>query len=266
MIHFKYSAGKNTNVRAALTQTYARPNFEDLVQGGEYNLQDNEANLANPNLKPVKAINFDLFGEHYLGTVGIISGGIFYKQLNDFIYKKTTDETFLGTPDVVETQSVNGEKGTLFGFEVAWQQNLTFLPGFLGGLGVYANYTYTTSNAEVEDFAQGEDLTEIELPGQAKHIGNIALSYTKGGFNSRISLNYNGKFISEIDGDDLILIDNRAQLDISLSQTIAKRYTVYAEFVNLTNEEQHELYNTRSTPSQRELYGFWTRFGVKFKL
>lgn len=266
MIHFKYSAGKNTNIRAAITQSYARPNFEDLVQGGEYNLQDNEANLANPNLKPVKAMNLDLFGEHYLGTVGIISGGIFYKRLDDFIYKQTTDEDFLGTPDVEVTRSVNGEKGSLFGFEVAWQQNLTFLPGFLGGLGIYANYTYTSSTAEVKDFAQGDDLTEIELPGQSEHIGNIALSYTKGGFNSRISLNYNGKFISEIDGDDLILIDNRAQLDVSLSQTIAKRYTIYAEFVNLTNEEQHELYNTRATPSQREMYGFWTRFGVKFKL
>lgn len=266
MIHFKYSASKNTNIRAAITQSYARPNFEDLVQGGEYNLQDNEANLANPELEPVKAMNIDLFGEHYLGTVGIISGGVFYKKLDDFIYKKTTDETFLGTPDVEVTQSVNGETGSIFGFEVAWQQNLTFLPGVLGGLGIYANYTYTSSKAEVEDFAQGEDLTEIELPGQAKHIGNLALSYTKGGFNSRISLNYNGSFISEIDGDDLILIDNRAQLDVSLSQTFAKKYTVYAEFVNLTNEEQHELYNSRSTPSQRELYGFWTRFGVKFKL
>jgi len=266
MLHFKYSIDKNTNIRAAITQSYARPNFEDLVQGGEYNPQDNEANLGNPNLVPVKSLNVDIFGEHYLGTVGIVSGGIFYKKLDDFIYKKTTDETFLGTPNVEVTQSVNGENGSLFGFELAWQQNLTFLPGVLGGLGIYANYTFTKSEAEVEDFAQGEDLTEIELPGQAEHIGNIALSYTKGGFNSRISLNFNGKFISEIDGDDLILIDNRSQLDISLSQTIAKKYTVFAEFVNLTNEEQHELYNTRDTPSQRELYGFWTRFGVKFKL
>lgn len=266
MVHLKYSIDKNTNIRAAVTQSYARPNFEDLVQGGEYNPQDNEANLGNPDLVPVKSLNLDLFGEHYLGTVGIISGGVFYKKLDDFIYKKTTDETFLGTPDVEVTQSVNGENGSLFGFELAWQQNLTFLPGVLSGLGIYANYTFTKSEAEVEDFAQGEDLTEIELPGQSKHIGNIALSYTKGGFNSRISLNYNGKFISEIDGDDLILIDNRAQLDISLSQTIAKKYTIFAELVNLTNEEQHELYNTRSTPSQRELYGFWTRFGVKFKL
>lgn len=266
MVHFKYSLGQQTNIRAAFTQSYARPNFEELLQESEYNLADNEANLSNPNLKPVKAVNLDLFGEHYLGSVGIISGGVFYKRLNDFIYKQTTEQTFLGTTGVEVTQSINGDKGSLFGFELAYQQNLTFLPGLLGGLGIYGNYTYTSSEVDVVDFAGGEDLTEIELPGQAKHIGNIALSYTKGGFNGRISYNFIGKFISEIDGDDLVLIDSREQIDVSVNQVIAKNFTVFVEVVNLTNAEQMELLNSKATPNTLEMYGSWTRFGVKFAL
>lgn len=265
MLHFKYSVNKNTNIRAAITRSYSRPNFADLVQGGEYSQSDAEATISNPELKPVQATNIDLFGEHYLGTVGILSGGIFYKKLSDFIYQQTTDQTFQGDPNVEVTQAINGDNASLFGFEVAWQQNLTFLPGILGGLGVYANYTYTASNAEVENFAQGDELTEIDLPGQSEHVGNVALTYTKGGFSGRVTVNFNGAFISEIDGGDLVLIDSRTQLDASLSQTFAKKFTVFAELVNLNNAEQIELYNTEATPKRREQYSFWTRFGLRYK-
>jgi TonB-dependent receptor len=264
MLHFKYSVNKFTNIRAAITKSYSRPNFQDLVQGGEFNRTDEEASIANPDLKPVESINLDLFGEHYLGTVGIISAGIFYKSLDKFIYQQTFNRPFADLALVEVTQAVNGGKASLLGFELAWQQNLTFLPGLFGGLGVYANYTYTHSNAEVENFAQGDDLTEIKLPGQAEHIGNLALTYTKGGFNVRATVNFNGSYISEIDGGDLVLIDSRSQLDVSISQTF-KKITAFGEFVNLNNAQQVELYNNADFPKQREQYGFWTRFGIKFK-
>ncbi len=267
MLHLKYSINDVTNLRAAATMSYARPNFVDLVQGATFDRGDNEAEIFNPDLTPVKAVNLDLFGEHYLGTVGILSAGVFYKKLDDFIYQQTTVRDFQGVADVEVQQSVNGDQAWLWGFELAYQQNLTFLPGVLSGLGVYINYTYTKSEADVVNFSQGQDLNNIDLPGQSDQIGNIALAYNKGGFNGRASINFNGSFISEFDGDDQVIIDDRTQIDISMSQTFYKRrLTAFLELVNITDEANVELFNTAATPKQNAQFGFWGRAGIRFSL
>ncbi|WP_445734353.1 TonB-dependent receptor [Mariniflexile sp.] len=266
MVHLKYNFSDNTILRASATQSYSRPNFQDLAQGAVFNSADLEASISNPDLVPVEAINLDLFGEHYFGTIGLLSGGVFYKKLDNFIYQTTIDRTFRGIPDVEVTQAVNGDTADLLGFEIGYQQKLTFLPGFLKGFVVYANYTYTESKAEVTNFTESdEEAVEIDLPGQAKHIGNAALGYNKGGFDARLSLNFNGAFTSEFDGGDAIRIDNRVQIDFSASQTFAKkRMTVYMELVNLNDENQIELYNNLATPKERQRYGSWGRLGVRF--
>ena len=40
----------------------------------------------NPDLKATYSYNFDLIGEYYFKSVGILSAGVFYKNLNNFIY------------------------------------------------------------------------------------------------------------------------------------------------------------------------------------
>jgi len=267
MLHLKYNFNENTILRASATQSYSRPNFGDLAQGAVFNTADLEAEISNPDLVPVEAINLDVFAEHYFGVVGLLSGGVFYKKLDNFIYQTTTDRTFRGVPDVEVTQAINGDTADLLGFEFGYQQKLGFLPGFLSGFVIYTNYTFTQSKAEVTNFTEGDDgaITEIDLPGQAKHIGNAALGYNRGGFDARISLNYNGAFTSEFDGGDAIRIDDRAQVDFSASQTFAKkRLTIFLELVNLNDENQIEIYNNIATPRERQRFGTWGRLGMRF--
>ncbi|RLD84097.1 MAG: hypothetical protein DRJ10_02115 [Bacteroidetes bacterium] len=263
MLHLKYSINDNNIIRSSITKSYSRPNFQDLVQGATFN--DEEAEISNPNLVPVEAINLDLFSEHYLGSIGLLSGGLFYKKLDNFIYQQTNNGDFAGYQDIEITQSINGDEATLFGFEIGYQQDLTFLPGFLKGFIVYVNYTYTKSNATVENFTQDQDLTDIRLPGQAENIGNAALAYAHKGFKARFSVNYVDSYIKEFDGGDLVILDNRTQLDFSMSQAFAKnKWTAYVELINLTDANQVELFNTSSTPKERQHYGFWGRMGLRF--
>ncbi|HDZ03917.1 hypothetical protein LCGC14_0199090 [marine sediment metagenome] len=265
MLHLKYNFNDNAILRASATQSYSRPNFEDLAQGAVFNSADFEASISNPDLIPVEAINLDIFGEYYFGQVGLLSGGVFYKKLDNFIYQTTTDQTFRGIDDVEVTQAINGETADLIGIEIGYQQKLDFLPGFFKGFVIYTNYTFTDSKAEVNNFTESDEALEIDLPGQAKHIGNAALGYSKGGFDARFSLNYNGAFTSEFDGGDAIRIDDRVQLDFTASQTFAKRsMTVYIELVNLNDENQIELYNNSATPRERQRYGSWGRLGLRF--
>lgn len=74
-LHFKYALNYQTNLRAAATFSYARPNFSQIVPAQEANLEDRQATVGNSELKPVDAFNLDILGEHYFKSVGIISGG-----------------------------------------------------------------------------------------------------------------------------------------------------------------------------------------------
>ena len=269
-VHARYQIDNNTNLRAAITRSYARPNFSDIVPSQEINTADGEGTIGNPKLIPVSATNFDLLGEHYFGTVGILSGGVFFKQLNNFIYTRTFESNEYPGSDgqVLDlSQSQNGDQATLFGFELAYQQNLTFLPGFLKGFSIYANYTYTSSNAKIQ--GRGDDAPtkeEIRLPGQAKSVGNLSVAYDLKRVNVRLSSNFNGEYLSEV-GDEAaedLYVNNRLQFDATATVTVTPNLRVFAEFLNITNQPFEVYQGNEDRFVQREFYSWWTRVGVKF--
>lgn len=268
-LHARYAIDNNTNLRAAITRSYARPNFGDIVPSQEININEREGSIGNTELTPVSATNFDVLGEHYFGTVGILSGGVFYKQLNDFIYTRRFESAqYPGSEgDVITlTQSQNGENASLFGFELAYQQNLTFLPGFLKGFSIYANYTYTASNAKIQARGDNTGLEELRLPGQTKSVGNLSLAYNVKRFNIRVSSNFNGSYLSEVgdEADEDLYVNNRMQLDATATVTITPNFRMFAEFLNVTNQPFEVYQGSKSHYIQREFYSWWSRIGVKF--
>lgn len=268
MFHLRYELSNLTNLRAAITRSYARPNFEDLAQGAEFDLSGPEASISNPNLRPVNAWNFDLMLEQYFGTIGVASAGFFYKNLDNFIYRSTYEGTFRGVQNVEITQAINGNNANLYGFEFAIQRGLDFLPGALSGLGLYANYTYTYSEAKLTGLAGTDpnEVSTIALPGQAEHVGNFALYYQKNGYSARLSANFNGAYTTEIDDGDLYRIDDRIQWDFSFSKNINNQWNLFLEAVNITNTRRVDYLTTLATPVTREYYGSWARLGFKLSM
>lgn len=267
-LHLKYEATSNTNLRLAITRSYARPNFQDIVPSQEIDLSAREGTIGNPNLKPVSATNLDLLAEHYFGTAGILSGGFFYKGLQDFIFNQrfeTDDYPRAEGTTLQLTQAQNGEDARLFGFELAYRQNLTTLPGFLKGFNVYANYTFTSSNAEIQSRTDA-GTESIRLPGQAKHVGNLALGYDLGRFDIRISSNFNGEYITELgeDASEDFYVKNRVQVDATAMYAINNKLRVFAEFLNITNQPFEVYQGSADHYVQREFYSWWTRVGIKF--
>uniref|UniRef100_UPI0035626E71 TonB-dependent receptor domain-containing protein n=1 Tax=Salegentibacter sp. TaxID=1903072 RepID=UPI0035626E71 len=231
------------------------------------NREDDEIEFGNPDLDPTRSMNFDIMAEHYLPSLGIISGGAFLKDIKDFRYKRLyifEDPEFEGFE---AEQPVNGNNALLAGFEINWQQQLDFLPGFAKNFGIFANYTYTWSEAEVLGETSEETRT-VTLPGQSKSSGNAALSYQKGGFNGRISANYAGAFVDELrdDSGNDRYYDERLQVDISASQQITKNLSVFAEGMNLTNAPLRYYNGVTARPEQQEFYSFWVNFGIKYDL
>lgn len=270
-LHLKYQLTSNTNLRLAATRTYARPNFQDIVPAQEIELSAREGSVGNPELEPVGAANLDFMAERYFGNVGILSGGVFYKRLNNFIFNRRFEtDAYPGAEgiDMTLTQARNGEDADLVGFEVAYQQNLTFLPGLLKGLSVYANYTYTASNARIQSREDVSTTEDIRLPGQARHVGNFSLAYDLKKFNIRLSSNFNGEYMSEVGGDksEDLFVKNRMQLDASASYGITSKLRVFTEFLNITNQPFEVYQGEKEHYIQREFYSWWSRFGIKFDL
>jgi TonB-dependent receptor len=260
-VNLRYRIDGRSNLRAAATRSLARPNYFDLAPYSLVLEEDLEIERGNPQLRPTSAWNFDLLYERFLDRIGVVSAGVFHKRLDDYIYF-FTDEQPIGGKDYRVREPRNGESATLTGFEVALQSRLSFLPSPLDGLGFYGNYTFTDSEAVFPD-REGE---QASLPGQSRHVGNVALSYEKGGFSGRVALNFHGKYVSEV-GDEAaadVYYDDHVQLDLAASQRITKGLRLFVEVNNLGNEPLRYYEGVASRPIQEEYYRWWGSLGVKW--
>ena len=261
MVHLVYKFNHNTKVRVAYTRTMSRPNYWDLVPYTYLRDKNQDIRSGNPNLVPTYAHNFDFIASHYFSGIGIASASFFYKSLTDIIFDKVSiisSGTYAGYQ--IE-QMINGGDAQLYGIELNWQQELTFLPGFFSGFGIYANFTHTWATADLVGRAGF-------LPGQAGDIGNIALSYEMGGFKSRLSFAYQGKFINEVGINENydFYTASHGQLDFTASQKILKPLAVYIEIVNINNEPEREYMGDPIRPTKVSFFSWWTRAGFKYNL
>lgn len=280
---FKYSASENLIFRLAATSSIARPNYFDLVPYFDNRIGDEELLIGNENLKAAYAWNFDFMVENYFRSVGLISGGAFYKNIQDFIYRYrdgsyTTEKFAADFPgqsnpipagkEFVLIQPRNGGSVNVYGFELAIQRQLDFLPGFLKGFGVYANYTFTRSNTDGIFNEDGEERTDVKFPGTAPNLFNFSLSYETKRFSSRLSANYADSYVFELGGSnfDDAYYDSQFFLDANASYKITNKLRLFGEANNLTNQPLRFYQGVQSRTMQAEFYRPRYNVGIKFDL
>jgi TonB-dependent receptor len=122
---------------------------------------------------------------------------------------------------------------------VGYQQFYDFLPGFLKGLGLQANYTYMDGNTTNLD-------TGIELPitGLSKQSYNIIGLYVHGKISARLAYNWRDEFLDVRNiaaGYDLH-VDKTSQLDGQVNYKINEKFTVSLEGVNLLDTEFKDFF------------------------
>ena len=201
----RYALTNNTNLRIVYGRGLSRPDPVDIAQAvtftttGSPGSLKNTVTLGNPNLKAETADNFDVLIEHYLNPFGMVSAGYFYKNLSDPIVSQTFILTnFQPSPTApvgtyTATQPINAGSAWISGFEAAYLQHLTFLPGKLAGLGVSANYGYTASRAE----GLSGRADHPRLLRNAPNTWNVSPTYDRGRFSIRVGLSYNQANISQ---------------------------------------------------------------------
>ena len=270
-VNLRWQAAPSTVVRAAWTNSLARPNYYDLVPYRSVSLDDDELSTGNPDLKPTRAMNLDLTAERYFASVGLLSGGIFHKQIDDFIYNFTAFnevDAVTGRTFAQISRPRNGAKARLTGAEVAVQRQLDFLPGMLKGLGIYLNYTYTDSKVEGLDIA-GRENEKLPLLGTAKHSANASLSYDGSRLSFRVALNYQSESLDAGEGgynEDAFFdrwADRRTDIDANASFVLTPKARFFVEANNLNNRPLRYYQGTRGRLAQDEFYGRRVQTGLK---
>ncbi|NAS12629.1 TonB-dependent receptor [Poritiphilus flavus] len=271
-VHLKYDITDNTILRFAWTNTLARPNYADLVPSLDVVSGDEEIFVGNPELDPTTSMNFDLMAEHYFTSVGLLSGGVFYKRINDFIYtfqgEATDDSLGAGTTGFNVFQPLNGDDASVVGVEVAVQRQLDFLPGFAKNFSLYLNYTYLTSSADGIRNEDGDERTDLDLPNTAPNMFNGSLGYADKKFTARLSINFSDAYIDEIGGrafDDRYY-DEQLFLDFNATFAINKNLRIYADLNNITNQPLRYYQGITSRTQQVEFYERRLTFGLKYDL
>ncbi len=264
-IHLKYDVSPSTVLRLAWTNSLARPDYYKLVPFEEFNPEDGELIQGNPQLKPSTSMNLDFMAENYFKSIGMISAGAFYKDIDDFQYEKVQNDIIhpvYGELDDFVTFD-NGGSASVFGIEASFQRQLDFLPGILRGLGIYLNYTYTSSDATGIEGREGESLG---LPGTATNMYNASLSWEAKKWVLRASLNHASDYIDELGGDSFEdrYYDKQTFIDLNGSYAITPKWRIFAEVNNLTNQPLRYYQGRSDLTMQEEYYNIRMNFGIKF--
>lgn len=260
-LHLRYAPSQNTVLRAAWTNTLARPNYYDLVPYAEFSPADNELFRGNPDLKATTSANFDLMAEHYFRSIGLVSIGGFHKRLDNFIYRQTSqnyNDPVFGS-DLEYSRPLNGGNARVTGLEASFQRQIW------KGLGLYTNYTFTASSTEGIEGREDDDLA---LPGTARHMFNASLSYETKRLVVRVSMNYASDYVDEVGGDaqEDRFYDKQTFLDVNASYAVTPKIRIFAEGNNLTDQPLRYYQGIPSRTMQAEYYNARYTLGVKFDL
>jgi TonB-dependent receptor len=287
-VQVQFNINSSTNIRAAYGRGIARPNFSDLppFQLIDASRTPTRIREGNPNLKPTHANDYDLLFEHYLKTVGLIEGGWFYKDLYNPIFQVQTSPATGQFAGALVMQPINGPKAHIQGVEFAWQQHLKFLPGLLNGMGVAANYSYTTSQASFPIDPNTGKPTRSDHPAllrQAPNTWNFDTTYDKGPISARMGLTHNDEnifFYNFSDGapggirgpngDNYLYPHTQVDAQVSYRLPRVSGVHLFVSFLNLNNEVFGFYNGSERYPTQREYYsptisaGFvWTPLSAK---
>lgn len=243
--------------RLSTAQTIARPGIGSLSPGGDVAVQGANRTFSsgNPELDPTKSTNLDLSLEWYPKSGTLLAAGFFFKRIDTFVATLRQEAVFntLGLPDSLltgtsalptdvfqVTQPVNSNGGDLSGFELNWQQPLTFLPGIWSNLGFIANYTYVNSDLQyLTSTTPGAPTVNSTLVGLSKNAANFTLYYETETFSIRGSAAYRDGYLTQVPGSDGNTVhgtNETLNLDMQATVNLRENLKLSFEGVNLTDE------------------------------
>jgi TonB-dependent receptor len=257
-------------------QTNARTNVNTGLQDG---FAFAGGSSGNTQLDPYRATQGLIGYENYFARGALLSGQVFYKQIDNFVETQnvatTVADDFGGTTSNV-TLPVNAGSGYVYGVEVGFQYsfNTDFAP-FLNGFGVATNYTLSNSSSmQATSFSQ-----HSAIPGVAKNSVTGTVYYEKSGLSARLSYSWRDKAVNDSSvGATFAFPDQNGvskiyqvysapfgQLDGQVGYDFNAHAGIVFSVQNVTNTAQHTYLQYPNQPFTYDQSGRRFFFGIKFK-
>lgn len=249
------SASVSTVCTEALNQgTRTDPcGFEDLV--------DLSGSSGNPALRPMRANQYDTALEWYFGPTNLLYTTVFYKDIKDYFANTVGYEDIAGFEWAV-TRTNNLDRGKIRGFEVGYNQFFDFLPGWMSGFGVQANYTFVDSTGGRNTIPDPIDVVartapvELPLEGLSRRSYNLVGIYEKGPVSLRLAYNWRSRYLltsSDVITRLPIWNEDFGQLDGSFFYNINANIQVGLQVNNITKTVTELTMGPRLYPTDNYL-------------
>ncbi len=265
-INVRFDLSEKFVGRMTAGEVMARPNPSQLAFRRSLDGVGLTGSQGNPDLLPFQAKQYDAGLEYYISDVSYVSAAYFRTEIARFIINQARLEDANGDGILYNISTpINGtDKVIIDGFEVGGQFAFDFLPGAWKNFGVLANATFSNDKG-----FKGTNLLTGEIlpfPGVSELSYNASLYYETEKFSVRTAYNWRESWLLTAAGRGGLpeFNDDYGTLDASVSWNANEHFTVFADVVNLLDEQKIEFNN----PFRRignETFGKRMFLGVRAK-
>jgi TonB-dependent receptor len=270
-INVSYALTENMNLKAAATQSLARPTFRELAPFTNYDFEDGFTYVGNPNLERALIDNIDLRWEMFPKSGEILSVSGFYKKFDSPIEKVINPEAAN-----VEITWKNVERAMLYGFELEARKNLGFIWSKFQHLNLGANFTYVKSETTIDEGeleqikAQDPGASDTRpMFGQAPYVVNAFLNYDNPVLGLEANVTYN------VNGPRLVLVIQGATPDIyeqsfnslnfNITKTMGKHFKIRFAARNILNDRKEQTYTFKDQQYDFQSFTLGQTFSLSIK-
>ncbi len=252
-----YAVTDDVNIRAAFSQTLARPTMREIAPYGSVDFLGGDVFLGNPTLQLSNVNNVDFRVEWFPDAGEVLAFSFFFKELGGPIERVLyQDPTSSGSN--LFLSPFNADTGTMYGVELEMRKSLAFITPELENFSLNANATIIDATVDVGGSFQFSDQPGAfqvnvqernrRLQGQPKYIVNLGLNYDNLDWGTSISLNFNktSDILYAASADTTQFPDvyetGVPTLDFIIRQAVAENWTVSFSAKNLTNPNYERYY------------------------
>ena len=182
--NLRFNFSENVVGRASVYRSVVRPRVEDVAF--RVAIEGDEAELGNPALDPYRAWNLDASIAFYPTELSVVSGGVFHKRIEDFIFIQTLDDyPFQNQVFDEAVIALNGEVATALGLEFTYQQHFGFLDAPFDGFLASLNFTVVDSEGNTGDPGGGSSKAVRQYWRHHTWLRQVRAGRTAGGEVSR---------------------------------------------------------------------------------
>jgi iron complex outermembrane recepter protein len=209
---------------ASASQSIMRVDLPNMSGVATINEDTLTGSIPNLDLRPEHGNNYSTRVEYYFEPVGVLSAGLFMMDVKDLQLSTSNiraEDIGLGAeyPGYLFTTMRNAGRFRTKGFELEYNQQLTFLPGVFRGLGAFANFSRSV-HSDVD-----------KAYGQSPHTASAGLSFRYRRLNTALR----GSWTDDTPASSTTYNRARTMLGLSINYQLTSHLSLFMTGRNILN-------------------------------